>query len=187
MFDGYRRVMTYGASMGGYGALAYAGLCKATHCLSLNPQVRLGPSVRKWETRFRPADLQDWQDRRLRVNPSLSGVKHLVTLHDPYLTQDHRHIQMIQQPQHVQLHFPFGGHRMPEQLNHLGLLTWLFDCVIANRLDPGEFTRRIRPRRQLPVWRKLMFDRAGESACRKAILLHHFPQGGTGIHLEDDN
>lgn len=188
LFSGFTRIMTYGGSMGGYGALAYAGRCNATHCLALNPQVRLGPTVRDWENRFRGADRQDWAHPDADVNLTLPAVPRVVTVYDPYLTRDRRHIEMIRHDSLLKLHVPFVGHRVPDQLQRLGQLAPLFDATIEDRLDEGDFYRGIRGRRELPIWRAITVARATSraSACRQAILSRDLPEGAIAGPPADD-
>ena len=61
LFAAFGTVMTYGGSMGGFGALSFSGLAQAQRCLALNPQIALGPSVRSWERRYPEALAQDWE------------------------------------------------------------------------------------------------------------------------------
>lgn len=189
LFGGYRKIMTYGGSMGGYGALAFAGRCNATHCLALNPQVRLGPSVRDWENRFRGADRQDWTRPDADINLTLPSVPRVVVVYDPYLWRDRRHIEMIRHDSLLKLHVPFVGHRVPDQLQKLGQLAQLFDATIEDRLDEGDFYRSIRARRDLPIWRAITVARAASqaSACRHAILTRDLPEGAVaGPPAEDE-
>ncbi|MDA3856875.1 MAG: hypothetical protein PF480_01200, partial [Roseovarius sp.] len=60
-FGSYDSVMTYGGSMGGYAALAYADAFHAETVLSMNPQVTLSSALAPWETRFPQGQAQEWE------------------------------------------------------------------------------------------------------------------------------
>lgn len=174
LFNGFKKIVTYGGSMGGYGALAYAGLCGATHCLALNPQTWLGPSVRTWENRFHVADEQSWVEGDLDVNEGIASVCNLVTACDPWEKRDAHHIEMISHPRHTKLHIPFVGHRTPKHLQDMKQLAWLFDIVVDDRLDLGEFYNRMRGRRMLQAWQNNISERINGSSWRQNVLSRHF-------------
>jgi len=71
-FHGFEQVMTYGGSMGGYGALAYADAVNAGVVLSINPQATLSERLAPWETRFSQGKNSSGKGR-LPMLPRASG------------------------------------------------------------------------------------------------------------------
>lgn len=169
-FAGFDSVMTYGGSMGGFGALAFAGITGADRVLSLNPQVNLGPEVRSWEKRYRDAERLGWDAPICDIGQQLRQVATPVVVYDPYHAPDRKQVELIDAPHLVALHVPFVGHRMPGHLQSMRLLAPLFHQVLTGHLDIMGFCRLARRRRTL--WRykdTLLFKSIGHPARQERI------------------
>ncbi len=179
LFAAHDRVMTYGGSMGGFGALSFAGITGAQAVLAMNPQTRLGPSVRDWETRFVDADAQDWTHPLCDIPQQAARVELPVLVYDPWLRPDRRQAELAGLTQAVHLHVPFAGHRTPGHLQHMGMLGSLFDQCMEGRVDRADFHLRVRARRSLVAWRTRMLAAARSPArkARIAALLAALPPG----------
>ena len=60
IFESFTRRITYGSSMGGYAASAYASLLNADLAVLINPISTLNKEKSGFETRFKRAKLADW-------------------------------------------------------------------------------------------------------------------------------
>lgn len=175
LFDAFGQVMTYGGSMGGFAALAYAGLTGARRVLSMNPQINLGPSVRSWETRFTTAVDLDWTQPICDVAAHVKAVETLAVAFDPYDRPDRRHAEMIGAPQMIALHVPFVGHRIPAHLQRMNLLNDLFTQTLAGQIDMPAFFRGARERRSLLRYKRVMLSFAKGKAARVERLERLLP------------
>jgi hypothetical protein len=74
----------------------------------------------------------------------------------------------------LRLRVPFVGHRMPEHLLNMKMLTWLFDQCRSGSIDISEFYKRARARRQLNRYYECMITAAGENNNRRQIIERYF-------------
>lgn len=108
----YDSTVTYGFSMGGYGALRFANAAGAVRAVVISPQASPLPSRAPFERRW-------WQDRQM-CDPALDDLSHLsdpeapdvVAVHDPFQTADRLHVALLRAncARLFALPLPFGGH-----------------------------------------------------------------------------
>jgi len=146
LFSAFDRVLTYGGSMGGFGALSFAGVTQATACLALNPQANLGPDVRDWETRYPEALIQDWNSPLCDLGQTTSGASHVATVLDPYFFLDRKQVELIKNPKMEILAIPFVRHRIPAHINALKMLRKLFQDSLHGQVDTHWFRQEARRR-----------------------------------------
>ena len=170
LFAAFDTVMTYGGSMGGFGALSFSGLAQAQRCLALNPQISLGPSVRSWERRYPEALAQDWDGALCDISVQAAKVDTLALVYDPYQGPDRKQADLVGLDHAIHLHVPFVGHRMPSHLQKMGLLGGLFDQCLAGRIGVADFRTGVRKRRTLLAWQQAMRQRNQNHPGRKARL-----------------
>lgn len=158
----FETVMTYGGSMGGFGALSFARLARARRCLALNPQIHLGPSVRDWETRFDIALKQDWTGPLCDVARQIEGVETVAIAYDPWHAPDRRHVELLGDARIVRLRLPFVEHNIPYHLVGMKIAGPVFDACLDGTITEAMFRDLARARRSLPRYREIMLARAGE-------------------------
>lgn len=168
LFRSWHNVMTYGGSMGGFGALAYAKTVSARRILSMNPQLNLGATVRDWEDRFPEALQQDWSGARCRIEQQVADAETLVFVYDPYHAQDRRQVDIARLPHAIKLKIPFVGHMMATHMKDLRVLETIFDQTRSGKVDEHAFYRQIRARRSLPQHQSRLLKLASPS--RKVAL-----------------
>ncbi|MFC3170285.1 hypothetical protein [Paracoccus fontiphilus] len=175
-FSAFEHTMTYGTSMGGYGALAFAGIVGANACLSYNPQINLGQSVRSWETRFSSAMQYSWDDPTFNLNDQIRDVKLPVVVYDPYYKLDRKQVELLSGGHVIKLRVPFVGHHMPDHFRALGLLNWMYSECESGEVDKHEFYRRVRERRHLLRYRNVMLSAANGNIHRYNRINRLLPQ-----------
>jgi pimeloyl-ACP methyl ester carboxylesterase len=63
-FDGFEKVVFYGVSMGGYGAMTFSSAAPKSTVIAMSPQATLNTDIiRSWESRFRKGWTQDFTNR----------------------------------------------------------------------------------------------------------------------------
>ena len=87
----FERIHTYGASMGGYGACAFAHTLGAHNVIALQPVSTLSSAIVPWEWRFRPGVQFDWTGPYKDAADGLAGIESIWFIYDPDC-DDKRHV-----------------------------------------------------------------------------------------------
>lgn len=159
LFERFENIMTYGGSMGGFGALSFAGICNANRCLALNPQVHLGPDVRSWEDRFTLALKQDWTDEFCDISKQLQNVETVVVVYDPYYVQDRKQIELLDRVDLIHIRVPFVGHHMPYHLIRMKMAQQIFSDSLSGSIDFAALNLMKRQRRNLDAYKDIVTER----------------------------
>jgi hypothetical protein len=145
-FGGFERVMLYGASMGGYAALAFAAAAPGCTVLALNPQSTLAPDRVWFDQRFAGDRAALWQGDFVDGADGAAQAGRVYVCYDPYQVKDRLHVQRLPAPHRVDLRLPFAGHTTAQALNLLGLLGTVFDGALDGTLDATGFRALARAR-----------------------------------------
>ena len=162
----YDSIITYGGSMGGYAAIAYADALHAEKVLSLNPQATLDAAIVPWETRFPRGMRQDWSSFPQNAAEGCQNASEVVVVFDRLCQKDARHAALLNIPGRVELNVPFVGHGIPYHLRKMGLLERLFDDVASGAFSLSEWHRLIRMRRLLDEYRNVIDKKCAARASR---------------------
>ncbi len=143
---GYRRVVTYGSSMGGYAAIRLAGLAGAHCALALSPQFSVDPSVVQFERR--------WRETSERFKPVWEQRLPLPVLDEAYLVYDPQdldgwHAALFQPAfSFTSVPLPQAGHTVSGYLQEVGLLQDLVLAVCHGTFDAGALVAEAWRRRE---------------------------------------
>jgi len=181
-FDRFDQVMTYGGSMGGFGALSFSALTKAKRCLALNPQINLGPEVRSWETRFGAALRQDWTSELCNIDQQINSTETVAVIYDPYERQDRLQAELIHDPRVQHLRVPFVGHNMPAHLVGMKIASTVFDQCLNGTIDEYGFAKMVRARRRLKRYKNRLSQKAEGNPQRMEAIRRFL--GGSLVGIE---
>jgi tetratricopeptide (TPR) repeat protein len=141
LVKGYRRVVSYGSSMGGYGAIRFGGMAGAGAALAISPQFSIDPRAVRFERRWKyDSERIDFSlERTLRA----PFVRTAYIAYDPY-DDDRKHIELFRRRTHVvDIRLPDVGHPATGSLADAGVLTGLVLDFVADRLDADDIARRM--------------------------------------------
>ncbi|GAA0309737.1 phosphoadenosine phosphosulfate reductase [Rhodovulum strictum] len=155
-FDDFRRVVFYGASMGGYAAAAFSAACPGATVIAISPQATLDRETTPWETRYSRAWGRDFRGRYGFAPDGLRAAGRVHLLYDPMAPLDRAHAALFDRPGVTLLRCPMMGHRIASAMQGMGILKPVIEAAIDGRLDPGEFHALLRKRRDLPRYYKEM-------------------------------
>lgn len=93
IINGYKNIITYGASMGGYGALKHAAAFGATHTLAFSPQLSINPNELPFEQRFNNFYRESIHQRMVVESSDLAPV--VFAFFDPYSATDRNHVETL--------------------------------------------------------------------------------------------
>lgn len=142
-FERFRRVVFYGASKGGYGALAFSSYAKGAHVVAFAPQTTLHKPLVPFENRSYPA-LGMWSGPVIDGAAEAAKAASVQIFYDPHKTVDKLHIDRMQGHNLLHYHCNYWGHDLPISLSGLGLLSATVKQAIEGTLSPTAFTRSVR-------------------------------------------
>lgn len=168
---GADRIMTYGSSMGGYGAIRFARAIGAHAALALSPQYSLDPRLVPFETRWAQEQRQ-LRFRRDIDGPIARGPDYIVA-YDPRLPADRRHAELIAAATPTTLlPLPHAGHPVGAFLADTHLLRPLALAALAGTLDRPRLLRAAYARRGTsPHWLAVLAERQPAHRLSTAVAL----------------
>ena len=152
-FDGYKRVVFAGVSMGGYAALAFASLVPGAHVVAINPQSTLDPDLVPWETRYENGRRQDWTLPLGDTAALTADLGRVNIFYDPYFPLDKLHVERFEGDNIRVFNCWFSNHKTAVFLRKIGALKPVMQHAIFDELQEAEFYRLYRARRNLPWYR----------------------------------
>lgn len=142
----YHRVLAYGTSMGGYGAMRFGGWVGAHTALAISPQSALAPCPRffgrgkAWRD---PVWRAQTKSIRFLHEDRDDFAPHAFVVYDP-LTPDRRHAEFYRSAKDVTLiPVPDSGHPSMVALIQAGLLTPMISEICWGVFDADRFIREV--------------------------------------------
>lgn len=120
----FREIHSYGSSMGGFGALAFADLLGVSRVVALQPISTLAADLVPWEKRFAPGRSLDWNGDYRDACAGISSPAAVYAFCDP-ATDDARHVDRIAEVARERLrriNVPGAKHAVPMHLQQRGVL-----------------------------------------------------------------
>ncbi len=147
LFDQFDNIVTYGTSMGGFAAIAFADQVQATTVLALSPQTTLNRDLVPWEKRFPVARKQTWMgDNNDAVGKSLHA-KRVLCVYDMHHPLDRAHVARLDQPNLHHINTPFQGHGIAIPLVKLKAAKPLLAYALGETEDLTPFYAALRGRK----------------------------------------
>ena len=159
-FDRYKRVVFYGASMGGYAACAFVAACPGADVVAISPQSTLDKDLVPWETRYHNAWGFDYSGRYGDAAEVSRAAGKVVMLFDPYEPLDAGHVARFGHDNVMKLRAPLMGHRLGSSLQQMGILSAITTGALNGTLTEAEFYRLLRARKEFGRYQKELFKKA---------------------------
>ncbi|NIY73013.1 hypothetical protein HCZ30_11285 [Marivivens donghaensis] len=137
-----REIVTYGSSMGGYGALLASGRLNAARVLSIVPQFSIDRKVVPWERRWK-AHAERIGDFSYDVEAEIAENAQIYSLHDPRNTDEAQISLYRKRPNWHQFRLPYSGHTPLMLLLQAGALSRFVTSAIAGEIDTSEWNRTL--------------------------------------------
>lgn len=162
LFNGFRRVVFVGASMGGFAALTYSALVPGSVVLAFSPQTSLARSVAPFEKRYRYAARKwDWQSPDfLDAAESAAQASEVHLFYDPFVPEDLAHASRVSGPRVKHYRMGHMGHRAIRVIKSIGMLQVLIEGVARGTLDGMALARGLRKRRDEVAWQRALVAEA---------------------------
>lgn len=172
LFDGFERVLFYGAGTQAHAACAFAVAAPGADVIAISPQATLSPDRAGFDHRFGPARRMDFTSRYGYAPAMLEAAGTVHILYDPRIDEDAAHAAQFNAP-HIRLHRLRHFGENPEQmLAQMEALPRIFELWDDGRLDAGTLARVLRARRGSRSYLMRLFDQTqeAEKTLRGAIL-----------------
>ncbi|QCO56877.1 hypothetical protein EOK75_13805 (plasmid) [Pseudorhodobacter turbinis] len=159
-FQQFKRVVFYGASMGGYGACAFAAACPGADVVAISPQSTLDKALAPFETRYKTAWDRDFSGPYGDAAKASATAGRVTLIYDPYEPLDSGHVARFTAENVVKLRAPLLGHRLGSSLHQMGILSPIVLAALNGTLTEADFYQRLRARKQFGRYQKELFNRA---------------------------
>ncbi|MEF3046649.1 hypothetical protein [Pseudotabrizicola sp. L79] len=159
-FKRFKRVVFYGASMGGYAASAFVAACPGADVVAISPQSTLDKSIVPWETRYKTAWDRDFSGPYGDAARVSAAAGRVFLLYDPYEPLDSGHADRFTGANVTRLRAPLMGHRLGSSLQQMGILAPITLGALNGTLTEAEFYRMLRARKGFARYQKELFKRA---------------------------
>ncbi len=159
-FKGFKRVVFYGASMGGYAAAAFAPAAPGCDVVAISPQSTLDKSVVPWETRYKNAWDRDFSGPYGDAAAVSASARRVTILYDPYEPLDSGHVNRFTNDNVQKLRAPLMGHRLGSSLSQMGILTPIILGALNGTLEDADYYEMLRARKEFPRYQRELFQKA---------------------------
>ena len=159
-FKGFKRVVFYGASMGGYAACAFVAACPGADVVAISPQSTLDRRLVPFETRYKTAWGRDFSGPYGDAAEASKAAGRVTILYDPYEPLDAAHVARFTGGNVVALRAPLMGHRLGSSLHQMGILSAVTLGALNGTLTEGEFYRALKARKGFVRYQRELFKRA---------------------------
>jgi len=155
-FRRFDAVSLAGTSMGGFAALAFAGLSPGSTVVAFSPQTTLDTNLVPWEHRFAKGRAADWSLKYSDAADHVSSAGKAYIIYDPFMESDKKHVERLS-GENIVLLRGFGiGHKSALLLNRMGHLKTVMERGVSNELLPAKFYELMRSRKDIYMYRMNM-------------------------------
>ncbi|WP_306152461.1 hypothetical protein [Roseovarius sp. MMSF_3281] len=158
-FNRFKRVVFYGASMGGYAACAFSAAAPGADVVAISPQSTLDKSIVPWETRYKVAWDRDFSGPYGDAAQASGAANKVYVLYDPYEPLDSGHVARFDNDNVERLRAPLLGHRLGSSLNQMGILSPIILGALAGTLTSQDYYQMLRNRKAFPRYQRELFNR----------------------------
>ena len=159
-FHRFKRVVFYGASMGGYAACSFSAAHPGADVVAISPQSTLDKSVVPWETRYKVAWDKDFSGTYGDAAQASRTARRVTLFYDPHEALDRGHAERFTGENVVKLRASMMGHRLGSSLQQMGILSPIILGALDGSLTEAAFYRRLRARRDSGRYQRELFARA---------------------------
>ncbi|MCA3481026.1 MAG: phosphoadenosine phosphosulfate reductase [Rhodobacter sp.] len=165
-FEGFDRVVFYGAGMGAYAACAFAVSAPGATVLALAPVATLDPAQAGWDTRYARQRRLTFTDRYGYAPDMTEGAGDVFVVFDPTEPLDAMHAALFARPHVTALRTRRIGAQVEQALEGMQLLTPLITAACEGSLDAPLFHQLLRTRRSYGPYLERLMDQLEKTGRR---------------------
>ncbi len=164
IFSSYPAVTMYGASMGAFGAAAFAGLAPGCTVVAFAPQSSLAADLAPFEKRYKFAKKDhDWTTGTYRdAAEGIRAAGKAYLVHDPLIAMDRQHVERLAGENTVDLRWPYLTHKIPPAFRRMNILKPMALEMIGGTMTEERFFELLRERKSCTAYLVRMLDGAAE-------------------------
>ena len=151
-FDGFERVLFYGAGSCGYAAAAFSVAAPGATVLAIQPQATLTPEIAGWDHRFGAARARDFTTRFGYAPDMIDACDHCFLVYDPLVALDAMHAALFTRPNVTKLPIRRIGAEAQTRMMEMQVLHRLLARAGNGQLSRPGFARLMRARRSHPPY-----------------------------------
>lgn len=158
----FEKKVSYGGSMGGYAAAAFADTLRCDEAILLNPISTLSREIAPWEKRYPMAKKMDWSKNFHDAAEGVGSLDRLFICVDGLFHPDLQHAKRISHKvRNTTIYrFPGVGHGLPNHMRKMGFLgKFIGGIVSGSPMTTTEFSRVVRGRREYVAYYKWMLSK----------------------------
>ncbi len=152
-FEAYESVVTYGNSLGGFAALAFASMCNAERVVAIQPRVTLRRAM-PWPSEMSENLVYPRNGEHANALVDLQDDVEILVFADPYSARDWAHASCV--PAAKLFEVPLVGHEIPDFLLELGVFGQVARRAIAGQLDEGWFANVMQAKAQSRIYQRVL-------------------------------
>lgn len=191
-FDQFKRVVFYGASMGGYAALAFSAAAPGSDVVVFSPQTTLDKSIVPWETRYKTAWGADFSDHYGDAAKTIQSAANVHVFYDPYAPLDNAHAKRLKGENVKQYYARLMGHKVGSSFQNMNILQPLVNAALAGELTDEFYREKFQARKQYRRYLTELLTRARNQnhdklalAMAKRVLAERGEDGFFRKHIEE--
>ncbi|GAB4388775.1 MAG: hypothetical protein Kow0045_23420 [Albidovulum sp.] len=161
-FDGFDRVVFYGAGMCGYAAAAYSVAAPGATVIAIQPQATLDPSVAGWDPRWPEMRRTSFTDRYGYAPDMIEGAAAAFILYDPEQNLDAMHAALFTRPFVTKLPCRNLGRDISGALDAMRVLPSILAAACSDAFDAALFWTFYRIRRNYRPYLQTLLARLEE-------------------------
>lgn len=158
-FDGFKRIVFFGAGSGGYAAAAFSVSAPGATVLAISPQATLAPDLAAWDKRFPAARRREFTRRYGYAPDMIGGAETAFVLHDPDIAEDAMHATLFRLAGAEVIATRHFGPDPARILESMGVLQDFVMRAAAGTLDPAAIHRILRQRHNSILYLKALLNR----------------------------
>ncbi len=155
-FRGFQKVAFVGTSMGAFGALTFSSLAPGCTVVAFSPQTTLDEAEVPWENRFGKGRAADWSLPYSDAALETGTASKIYLIYDQFHEGDRKHVDRLQGKNLIHLKGPGIGHKSALVLNRMDALKPIMEDGVKGQLDPSDFYKTIRARKDIYLYRQAM-------------------------------
>lgn len=146
-FEGYRKVVFSGVSMGAYAACAFSSLAPGSTVIAFSPQSTLDPKLAEWDRRYPSGSRADWSGPFADGAVGLRDTRKAWIVYDPEVAEDRRHAERLAGRNVELLRARHAAHFTAQFLGQIGVLSRFVDECVEGGMTPARFYQLYRQAR----------------------------------------